>query len=85
MLRITDKSQNGKPVLLLEGQLVGPWVGELSNFCTKIGETAKPLNIDLAEVLFADRKGIALLKDLRGRGAVLINASPLLREQLNGG
>ncbi len=72
MLRISKHaSQDDGPVLVLEGRLVGPWVGELRRAAAEDGLRA----IDLAGVSFADAAGVAALRELRGRGMLLTGAS----------
>ncbi len=85
MLRITEGTSRKKSTILrLEGQLIGPWVNELSRVCETPITDGRKVTIDLAEVSFADRKGVSLLRELRLRGAVLANESVFLKEQLNG-
>lgn len=84
MLRITpERNAENTLVLQLEGQLVGPWVLELNRLCEESAAHGCPFSIDLTAVSFADRHGISLLKNLRGRGTPIVNGSPYLREQLN--
>lgn len=84
MLRITEEqTRENTLVLQLEGQLVGPWVLELTRLCEASVAQGRGFSIDLALLSFADRNGISLLKDLRDRGTAVINGSPFLREQLN--
>ena len=84
MLRITaDKNDDNTLLVQLEGQLVGPWVAELNRFCEESVADGCLLSIDITGVSFADRHGISLLKNLRGRGTPVLNGSPFLREQLN--
>ena len=76
MLRITRQNPpNDRPSLVLEGRLVGPWVGELRR---TVGETDGKTSIDLTAVTFADAEGVAALRALRRAGAVLIGASGFL-------
>jgi hypothetical protein len=77
------KNDEDRLVLQLEGQLVGPWVAELDRLCEESAARGCPFSIDLTAVSFADRRGISLLKNLRGRGAPVLNGSPYLREQLH--
>jgi hypothetical protein len=44
-------------------------------------EGASP-TLDLADVSFADRQGIVLLKELKSRHVALVNLSPFLALQL---
>jgi hypothetical protein len=76
MLRITKQSPpHGRPILLLEGRLVGPWVGELRQ---TVGAVEGPKVLDLSGVTFADADGVAALRTLRGAGAELVGASGFL-------
>lgn len=60
----------------------GCWVEELRRFCEEaLGRTSR-LRLDLADVSFADSRGIALLKDLSNRKVALVNPSPFVGEQL---
>lgn len=84
MLRITEgRNNDNQLVLQLEGQLIGPWVTELDRLCAESVADGRVFSIDLASLSFADRHGISLLKNLRGRGTPVLNGSPFLREQLN--
>lgn len=84
MLRISIADRNGQSSLLkLEGQLIGPWVDELRGACEGICRNGHSLTLDLGEVTFADRQGVALLVDLRLRRVHLLSCSPFLQAQLN--
>jgi hypothetical protein len=76
MLRITRQTPpHGRPTFVLEGRLVGPWVGELRRAVAELdGRKA----IDLAGVTFADAEGVAALRALRRAGAELVGASGFL-------
>ena len=43
------------------------------------------LSLELADISFADAKGVALLRELQSRGVVLIRITPFLAEQLKNG
>jgi hypothetical protein len=43
------------------------------------------LSLELADISFADKAGIALLRELRNRGIALIHITPFLAEQLKNG
>ena len=84
MLRITTIEPGDAGVRLrVEGRLTGRSVEELRQSC-KIQTLSRgaALTLDLADVSFADPQGIALLKDLKGNGVVLINLAPFLFLQL---
>jgi hypothetical protein len=82
VLRITHKRLTAKEVLLLvEGELLGPWVGELERTCEPFLGNGRRLQLDLSQVLFADRAGVVLLRTLAGRG-VDLDCSTFLAELL---
>jgi hypothetical protein len=82
MLRITHERLTATEVCLAaEGQLLGPWVGELERSCEPFLGISRRLNLDLSQVFFADREGVALLRKLTSRGA-LIQGSAFLAELL---
>jgi anti-anti-sigma regulatory factor len=66
----------------LEGRVVGPWVGELRQACEKVLEEKRSLTLDLSEVMFASRAGLALLLELKAQGVVLSGCSPFLSQEL---
>ncbi len=70
-------------MLQLEGRIVGAWVGELREACDLcIEHEAGSLRLNLTDVDFADREGVALLSALRASGVELAGCSPFLEEQL---
>ena len=83
MLKI---SQAGKPnhsvTLKLEGRVVGPWVGELSQVCDVLLTEERSLKLDLSDVTFVDASGVAVLYSLKTRGVAFINCSPFVEQQL---
>ena len=86
MLRISRiESSPGEVILRLEGSLIGPWVDELRRSCAAVCNNGRQLSLDLTEVLFADSKGLALLRTLRRSNVGLAGGSPFLTEQLNRG
>jgi hypothetical protein len=86
MLRISKiESSPGEVILRLEGSLIGLWVNELRTCCDAVRNDGHQLSLDLTEVLFADSKGLALLRTLRKSNVGLAGCSPLLAEQLNRG
>ena len=94
MLRITVVDLSDSVVVLrLEGGITGCWVEELRRTCaahifaahTFAAHTFADevqLSLELSKVSFADAAGIALLKELRSRGADLIRPTPFVAEQL---
>ncbi len=81
MLRIEKTEDDGRRALALAGQIIGPWVDELRHLCDPAAGP-QALLLDLADVSFADRDGVALLCALRDRGAILLHCSAFLLEQL---
>lgn len=81
MLRITpQQNQQTEITLVLEGRLVGPWVGVLRQSCDVWAQQLRAL--DLAEVSFADPAGLQLLRQLQAAAVVLRNCSPFVSAQL---
>ncbi len=83
MLRIVcDESTMASTTLRLEGQVIGPWVGEVKRASEAVLASGVTLILDLSEVSFVDREGLALLRSLHGRRALLRNTSAFVAEQL---
>lgn len=83
MLRISvENLSDGAASLRLEGRVSGPLVSEVRQHCEQFLARGCQLTLDLAEVEFADRSGVALLQELKRRQVALVNCSPFLREQL---
>ena len=78
----TLATSRGEETLLLEGHLGGPSVAELHRCCGRVLSTGRDLIIDLAEVSFIDRQGVALLRTLKLAGVALINCSAFVGLQL---
>lgn len=87
MLRITVVESSKIAVTLrVEGRITGPWVEELRTACdVHTSPHDVQLSLDLADISFTDNNGIALLRELRGRGIALIHIAPFLAEQLRDG
>jgi hypothetical protein len=86
MLRISRTNSSEQDVVFhLEGKLIGPWVNELASRCTMARQEGCRISLDLTDVLFADRPGVALLRALRKGGVVLAGCSMLISEQLSRG
>jgi ABC-type transporter Mla MlaB component len=84
MLRISFDAMNGHAITLqLDGQIIGRWVRLLQRFCAVQLKKQVPVTIDLRNVSFADRDGIALLRRLSEAGRVqIVNALPFIAEQI---
>jgi len=84
MLRITHtQGHDTISTLRLEGKLVGPWVMELARSCNELACSPDCLRLDLSAVTFVDGPGLALLRDLLGRGVTLAGCSGLVAELLH--
>lgn len=83
MLRISEMSAKGEEkALRLEGEVIGPWVDEVRKVCEPLLSNGHRLTLDLADVSFVDRNGIALLKALMNSQVTLVNCSSFLAGQL---
>ena len=81
MLKIvTIEPVDGRAVLQLEGQIIGPWIDELERTCGAL--SGRALSLDLASVSFVERRGVQLLRSLDARGVPLLHCSPFVAEQL---
>jgi hypothetical protein len=84
MLRISLVGESvGDLTLRLEGRVVGPWIAELREACRKVLGEKRGLTLDLSEVMFASREGVALLLALKAQGVVLSACPPFLSLELN--
>jgi ABC-type transporter Mla MlaB component len=83
MLRISANDATGEAITLhLDGQISGRWVKLLQATCeAQLNEGARVI-IDLKNVSFADRDGIALLRSLADRRVQFLNALPFIAEQI---
>jgi ABC-type transporter Mla MlaB component len=83
MVRISVTGSNPEALtLLLEGQLIGEAVDELSSSCEKALVNGRRLILDLAGVSFIDRKGVALFHRLATRKISIVNCSGFVTELL---
>jgi ABC-type transporter Mla MlaB component len=83
MLRITEvQFGNGHIVLRLEGRVVGPWVDELKIACERLMPRERAIKLDLAEVIYVDRKGLELLRKLQSQDVCLERCSPFVAQEL---
>lgn len=83
MLRIERVDEGaGTTTVRATGRLAGPWVAELEKALSDHGP-ADPVVIDLTEVSFVDRAGIAFLRMLKRRSLVNLRCSAFVAEQIN--
>lgn len=83
MLRISDISKTVESVmLLLEGQVGEHSTDIVREAVAQVLAQGRTLTLDLSGILFADRSGVTLLRELQQQQITLINGSPFLKEQL---
>jgi len=83
MLKISEADSIDATLhLQLEGTIVGPWVSELQKACEAGLDAGRKIELDLAEVTFADESGVETVLQLSRRGVELLNSSPFLHQQL---
>lgn len=82
MLKISESSTEGQPKLQLAGRLAGEWVSELKAAYGAARAGYGRVILDCSDVIFVDRAGAALIRELLQEGASVINCSPFIKEQL---
>jgi ABC-type transporter Mla MlaB component len=83
MLRISAiEAAGGTVTLRLDGQVTGRWVMLLQRTCEAELKKGARVTIDLKNVSFADRDGIALLRSLTDCRVELLNPLPFIAEQI---
>jgi ABC-type transporter Mla MlaB component len=83
MLRISAiEAAGGTITLRLDGQITGRWVMLLQRTCEAELKKGAQVTIDLKNVSFADRDGIALLRSLTDSRVELLNSLPFIAEQI---
>jgi hypothetical protein len=83
MLKITRVAVSNQEISLqLDGRVAGPWVELLRESAESELETGLRLTLDLKNICFIDCEGLALIKNLLGRGARQVNAPLFVAEQL---
>jgi anti-anti-sigma regulatory factor len=81
MLRLTRTTRlPDEVVLVLEGQIVGEWVGLLEAECQALLRTDQRVLLDLSGVSYLDRSAARLLRALAARSVALINCPPLVAD-----
>ena len=79
---VVRKNPEDGTTVHLEGQVIGPWVEELSRVCEPILMSGARLSLDLCDVSFVSREGVRVLWGLRDRHVALQNCSGFVAEQL---
>jgi hypothetical protein len=74
-LRIDISTEPGPATVRLSGWLS---VAEVPDLKMTVARAGLPLRIDIGQLAGADAAGLRALQGLRGRGAILISASPYI-------
>jgi len=83
MLRISIMDSSDRlRIFRLEGMVIGRWVEELRDLCERALQQSQDVMVDLNDVSYIDREGIALLMSLRDRQVALLNPQPFVAELL---
>lgn len=84
MLRITVNETPTERRWILQGRLIGPWVGELRTCWKEAHRTGnnRKCIVDLNEVTFIDPEGERLLRAMSKEGAEFIAASMYIKRVL---
>lgn len=83
MLKITPIHNATGTVLKLEGKLLAPWAAEVSAACADAACRSESVHLDLSELSFVDREGLALLRELAQRGVKIVSCSRFVAEMLH--
>ncbi len=84
MLMITQSEGSDLTrTLKLEGNLLGPWIGELESACRSSQASMDRVRLDLFGVTFVDAEGARLLENLIRDGATVIACSGFVAELLH--
>ena len=80
MLRVTETQTEQGTWLILEGRLAGPWVDEVKRCWKRVLSrgTGAVTFVDVGGVLFIDRTGKALLRQMHHAGARLVSSGCLM-------
>lgn len=73
----------GTARLRIEGHLVEEWVDLVARECDAVRRAGGRVTLDLAGVAYADKRGLAMLRALDPRVVSVVNATPLLQDQLD--
>jgi anti-anti-sigma regulatory factor len=84
MLRISrHDADSGRAVLVLQGRFVAAWAADvLERECAEAGRSGLPVALDLSEVRYLSRAGLAALVRLCRRGVSIAACPPLIAEML---
>ena len=81
MLKISTEMLSDELMLVLEGSLSGPWVGEVESAWhrTSTGREARRVRVDLSGVTFVSEEGKQLLEQICASGAEIVSSDLLTR------
>lgn len=82
MLKITRAWSNQEVTLQLDGRVTDKWIELLSESAESALAEGLRLTLDLENISFIDCEGLALIKNLIGRGVRQVNAPLFVAEQL---
>jgi len=83
MLRITKVATSNQEITLhLDGRVTGKWIELLRESAESVLEKGMRLTVDLENICFIDCEGLAVIKNLMGRGVREVNAPLFVAEQL---
>lgn len=83
MLKIsTIESLYGTKKIRIDGQLTGEGVELLQQTCREYLDQGLQLSVDLQNVSFVDRDGIATIRNLKEQEVAFTNAPPFIVEQI---
>ena len=74
MLRITESASVQLTTIYLEGKLLSPWIQEVGA-AVVAAQARGVVRLNLAELSFADRAGVDLLKEMHASGVELTDGS----------
>lgn len=81
MLRLSILEAAGDTVTIrIDGQISSEWVKLLQKTCETHLEKGLRVSIDLRNVSFVDRDGVAMLRKLTGYKVEFLNASPFIAD-----
>ena len=83
MLKITRVASSNEEISLqLDGSVAGQWIELLRESAESVLEEGLRLTLDLNNICFIDCEGLALIKNLMGRGVRQVNAPLFVADQL---
>jgi len=78
MVRITSDEHDDCILVRVEGSLRGPWVDELERLWGRTRQRGRRVRVSLAEVLYVDDAGKALLARMFQNGTELMASGPYM-------